>query len=163
MKKNYSYNEIYCLLSYFIDKQSIFADLTKQTSSKRLLSLVVYFPFVPIEISNLPASFLFDFLYSMGIEVNLSTPEAINEKIWKQKLTEVFYLVDDSPDLHGVVECRSLHQCSSLASINCANFKCRSCCLVQSEIGKFCHQHMEPINAASKALFNKKHAIYSRL
>jgi hypothetical protein len=51
--------------------------------------------------------------------------------ILKQKLMEMYYLVDDSEELHGVTDCYNLHkQCDNLASFYCENNMCKLCCEV---------------------------------
>lgn len=49
--------------------------------------------------------------------------------ILKQKLLDLFYLVEDSPKLHGIVPCQSaIRSCNELASMYCANHMCKICC-----------------------------------
>ncbi len=49
--------------------------------------------------------------------------------ILKQKLLDLFYLVEDSPRLHGIVPCQcSVRPCNELASTFCTNHMCKICC-----------------------------------
>ena len=49
--------------------------------------------------------------------------------VLKQKLLDLFYLVEDNPKLHGVVPCQSKTKpCHNLGSTFCANHMCKMCC-----------------------------------
>jgi len=49
--------------------------------------------------------------------------------VLKQKLLDLFYLVEDNPRLHGIVPCQSnIKSCHNIASIFCSNHMCKVCC-----------------------------------
>ena len=51
--------------------------------------------------------------------------------ILKQKLLDIYYLAEDSEELHGVTDCyNKYHDCDNLASIYCENNLCKLCCEV---------------------------------
>jgi len=52
-------------------------------------------------------------------------------KILKQKLLDIFYLVDDSEDMHGITDCNNqFKECWNVASFYCENYMCKMCCQV---------------------------------
>ena len=53
--------------------------------------------------------------------------------ILKQKLMDIYYLVEDSEELHGVTDCyNKYHECENIASIYCENNLCKLCCEVNN-------------------------------
>ncbi len=51
--------------------------------------------------------------------------------ILKQKLMDIYYLTEDSEELHGVTDCyNKYHDCDNIASIYCENNLCKLCCEV---------------------------------
>lgn len=49
--------------------------------------------------------------------------------LYKQKLLDLFYFVEDSEKLHGVTFCQTwIKSCNNLASQFCSNHMCKLCC-----------------------------------
>jgi hypothetical protein len=69
--------------------------------------------------------------YNIVKEFGMKIPNDIENimDIIKQKLIDLFYLVEDLPRVHGVIPCQSaIKPCNNLASMFCANHMCKICC-----------------------------------
>ncbi len=141
MKKTLSYPEIYTVLSRLADPQMLFINLFKENPNNNLISSIIYFPYTPQIIENINPTFIISLCKYLGIfsDYNyLSENEKI--KILKQKLIDLYYLVDDSEDLHGITPCMSVNKCDDIASFYCENNMCKNCC-EKTTIKEFCIIH----------------------
>lgn len=91
---------------------------------------VVAFPYTPSMLEYLTPPQLFAIVKSLGM--NTSFDLSLRTKaidIFKQKLYDLYYAVEDNPKLHGVCICQSQSEvCSNLSSQFCANNMCKLCC-----------------------------------
>lgn len=73
----------------------------------------------------------FSMLISHCFVPSYDTPNVVD--VVKQKLLDLFYCVEDSKQMHGIVPCQSsFRSCERLASTFCANHMCKECCQVLS-------------------------------
>lgn len=164
MKKTLSYSEIYTILSRLADPQMVFINMFKENPNNNLISGIIYFPYTPqlLNHPNANPDFILKFSKYLGLHSDYnyhnftSSTENENEKIkiLKQKLMDLYYLVDDCEDLHGVTTCLGgcqeksedpIRACPNISSFFCENSLCKSCC--ESTTNKeFCVIHDEMVN-----------------
>ena len=61
--------------------------------------------------------------------------------LYKQKFIDLFYSVEDSLHLHGVLPCHSYYKlCNNVASMMCSNYMCKLCCQ-DNQYKEFCKIH----------------------
>ena len=117
MNKNLSYSEIYSALSYFADRQMLFINVFKENYENNLISGLIYFPYSPQDLLILND----DIILSLANFVHIlettkekfsmcSNQELVN--ILRQKLLDIYYLCEDSRELHGITDCHNLIQIS---------------------------------------------------
>lgn len=146
---------MYCILSKLADPQMVFINMFKEGPNNNMLSGIVYFPYTPsiLDSPNLNPKFIYSFSQYLGIHCNYDyTSEVEKLKILKQKLMDLFYLVEDSEDLHGITPClNSFYHCENLASFFCENSMCRLCCQ-KSRKKEFCVIHDDMVNYYRKKM-----------
>ena len=148
MKKNLSYEEIYSYLSNFCDPQMLFINVFKEKYENNLINAIIYFPYTPEDLQYFDKNFLKIFCknFSININFNNNLSSEIENKILIQKLYEIFYLVEDSPDLTGITDCHNIFNfCPNLSSFYCSNHLCKKCCEISAE-KKFCVIHDDIVN-----------------
>jgi hypothetical protein len=91
------------------------------------LTGIVALPYTPKMLDYLTPLQIFYIVKALDMRLEYDVPNIMD--ILKQKLLDLFYLVEDNPRLHGVVPCQSNNKpCHSIASIFCANHCCKICC-----------------------------------
>lgn len=72
--------------------------------------------------------------------------ESEKMNILKQKLLDLYYLCEDSEELHPINDCQSPYlECEEIASSLCENKLCKQCC--ESAASKeFCFIHDDEFN-----------------
>ncbi len=164
MKKTLSYSEIYSAISRLSDPQMVFINMFKENPKENLVSGIVYFPYTPaiLEHPNISSDFILKISTYLGLQCNYNISfESEKIKILKQKLIDIYYLVDDSEDLHGVTPCqgvgvnlgvsRGLTNCPNIASFFCENNLCKSCCQIMTN-KEFCVLHDDMVNFYRKKM-----------
>ncbi len=66
--------------------------------------------------------------------------------ILKQKLMDMYYLAEDSEEIHCITDCYNKYfECENIASMYCENNLCKSCC--EKSVNKeFCTLHDDMVN-----------------
>ena len=112
MNKNLSYPEIYSAISNFADRQMLFINVFKENFENNLISGIIYFPYTPKDLLSLNDSIIFSLAnFTKILQItkekfpNISNREFVD--ILRQKLYDIYYLCEDSRDLHGVTDCHS--------------------------------------------------------
>ena len=112
MNKFISYSEIYSAITNFSDRQMLFINVFKENYENNLISGVIYFPYTPKDLLILNNEIIFslaDFTKILEITKekfsNCSNQELVN--ILRQKLYDIYYLCEDSRELHGVTDCHN--------------------------------------------------------
>lgn len=149
-------------LSKLSDTNLMFINVFKHNFESSLINGLVYFPFSPLSLLSLAkeanhSSFNLILLLSKFFKLSLDNKliealkeetESVNNKdidktvikiniikqILTQKILDIFYAVQDSEDLHGVLDCHSNFDCREKASSLCNNFMCKKCCQVSSNL-----------------------------
>eukprot|EP01017_Pseudomicrothorax_dubius_P037324 TRINITY_DN5459_c0_g4_i1.p1 TRINITY_DN5459_c0_g4~~TRINITY_DN5459_c0_g4_i1.p1 ORF type:complete len:950 (-),score=187.80 TRINITY_DN5459_c0_g4_i1:961-3810(-) len=103
----------------------------------------VVLPFTPKVLEYLTPLQIYSLVKALGMKTHYDVPNVMD--IFKQKLLDLFYCVDDSPRLHGFLPCQSRYKpCHNLASTFCANFMCKLCCQdIQHKLPCVCHDRYE--------------------
>ena len=112
MNKLLSYPEIYSAITNFADRQMVFINTFKENFENSLISAVIYFPYTPKDL----LSFNDEIILSLSNFVKIlektrkqfshcSNQEFLD--ILRQKLYDIYYLCEDSRDLHGVTDCHN--------------------------------------------------------
>jgi hypothetical protein len=154
MKKTLSYAEIYSAISRLSDTQMVFINMFKENPRENLVSGIIYLPYTPaiLEHPNCSSDFILKMANYLGLHCNYNVSfESEKIKILKQKLLDIFYLVDDSDDLHGVTPCHSIAKCQNLASLFCENNLCKGCCEKMTN-KEFCILHDDMVNFYRKKM-----------
>ena len=112
MNKLISYPEIYSAITNFADRQMLFINVFKENYENNLISSVIYFPYTPKDLLFLNDEIIFSlanftkiFQTTKETFSNCSNQELIN--ILRQKLYDIYYLCEDSRELHGVTDCHN--------------------------------------------------------
>ena len=112
MNKSLSYPEIYSAITNFADRQMLFINVFKENYENNLISGVIYFPYTPKDLLFLNDEIIFSLAnFTKILELtkekfsNCSNQELIN--ILRQKLYDIYYLCEDSRELHGVTDCHN--------------------------------------------------------
>ena len=112
MNKLISYSEIYSAITNFADRQMLFINVFKENYENNLISGVIYFPYTPKDLLFLNDEIIFslaDFTKILQLTKekfsNCSNRELVN--ILRQKLYDIYYLCEDSRELHGVTDCHN--------------------------------------------------------
>ena len=112
MNKFISYSEIYSAITNFADRQMLFINVFKENYENNLISSVIYFPYTPKDLLILKDEIIFslaDFTKILQLTKetfsNCSEQELVN--ILRQKLYDIYYLCEDSRDLHGITDCHN--------------------------------------------------------
>ena len=112
MNKLITYSEIYSAISNFADRQMLFINVFKENYENNLISGIIYFPYTPKDLLSLNDSIIFSLANFTNILQrtkdkfpNISNQEFVN--ILRQKLYDIYYLCEDSRDLHGVIDCHN--------------------------------------------------------
>ena len=112
MNKLISYSEIYSAISNFADRQMLFINVFKENYENNLISGIIYFPYTPKDLLTLNDSIIFslaNFCQILQLTKekfsNISNREFID--ILRQKLYDIYYLCEDSRDLHGITDCHN--------------------------------------------------------
>ena len=112
MNKKITYPEIYSAISNFADRQMLFINVFKENYENNLISGIIYFPYTPKDLISLNDSIIFSLAnFTKILQItkekfpNISNREFVD--ILRQKLYDIYYLCEDSRDLHGVTDCHS--------------------------------------------------------
>ena len=112
MSKKITYPEIYSAISNFADRQMLFINVFKENYENNLISGIIYFPYTPKDLLSLNDSIIFSLAnFTKILQItkekfpNISNREFVD--ILRQKLYDIYYLCEDSRDLHGVTDCHS--------------------------------------------------------
>jgi hypothetical protein len=155
MKKTLSYPEIYTALSRLADPQMVFINMFKENPNNNLISGVVYFPYTPnmLENPNINAEFITKLAKYLELHSSYNFSfENDRIKILKQKLLDLYYLVEDCEDLHAVIPCQNVYStCKNLASGFCENQLCKNCCESMTE-KEYCIIHDDLVNFYRKRM-----------
>ena len=90
MNKLITYSEIYSAISNFADRQMLFINVFKENYENNLISGIIFTNILQITKEKFP---------------NISNREFVD--ILRQKLYDIYYLCEDSRDLHGVIDCHN--------------------------------------------------------
>ena len=146
MRKDLSYEEIYCALSTVADPQMLFINMFKDKPENNLINGLLYFPFTPEDIEHADEEVVIALANEFSLKANYICSESDRIKILRQKLLDMFYLCDDLVDLHGVTDCHSkLTLCPNISSFYCENHMCKKCCEMATD-KKFCPIHDDIVN-----------------
>jgi len=119
--------ELYKCLGNFTRPNMIFYNFMRNTQPAQSLTHIIYLPYTPQILSKFSDTFIISFCKYLGFFTQYE--ESTKIEILKQKLRDLFYLVEDHDDLHLVVPCQSyLKNCSEIASEHCASHMCKICC-----------------------------------
>lgn len=112
MNKSLSYPEIYSAITNFADRQMLFINVFKENFENSLISGVLYFPYTPKDLLFLNDEIIFSLAnFTKILQLtkekfsNCSNQEIV--KILRQKLYDIYYLCEDSRELHGVTDCHN--------------------------------------------------------
>ena len=112
MNKSLSYPEIYSAITNFADRQMLFINVFKENFEHNLISGLIYFPYTPKDLLFLNDEIIFSLAnFTKILQLtkekfsNCSNQELIN--ILRQKLYDIYYLCEDSRELHGVTDCHN--------------------------------------------------------
>ena len=112
MNKLLSYPEIYSAITNFADRQMLFINVFKENYENNLISGIIYFPYTPKDLLSLNDEIIFSLANFAKILQstkekfsNSSNQELVN--ILRQKLYDIYYLCEDSRELHGVTDCHN--------------------------------------------------------
>ena len=112
MNKLLSYPEIYSAITNFADRQMLFINVFKENYENNLISGIIYFPYTPKDLLSLNDEIIFSLANFTKILQstkekfsNSSNQELVN--ILRQKLYDIYYLCEDSRELHGVTDCHN--------------------------------------------------------
>ena len=112
MNKLITYSEIYSAISNFADRQMLFINVFKENYENNLISGIIYFPYTPKDLLSLNDSIIFSLAnFTNILQItkekfpNISNREFVD--ILRQKLYDIYYLCEDSRDLHGVIDCHN--------------------------------------------------------
>ena len=112
MNKSLSYPEIYSAITNFADRQMLFINVFKENFENNLISGVIYFPYTPKDLLFLNDEIIFSLAnFTKILQLtkekfsNCSNQEIV--KILRQKLYDIYYLCEDSRELHGVTDCHN--------------------------------------------------------
>ena len=95
------------------------------TSSDDEISAVFYVPFTP----NLIRFISDEFVVNMSHYFKMHDNPKMSMQVRRQKIVDIFYLIEDSRDFHLVINCQSrLRECDQIASQYCNNWMCKECC-----------------------------------
>ena len=133
--------ELYKCLGEFTRPTMIFYNCSRAAPFLSNLTPIIYLPYVPDSIEHLSVPFVKSFTKYLGF---FSQYEAGSKHdILKQKLKDLYYLVEDHSDLHLIVPCQAyLKTCNDIASEYCVNHMCKLCC--QTSGYKIpCHVHSD--------------------
>ena len=112
MSKIITYPEIYSAISNFADRQMLFINVFKENYENNLISGIIYFPYTPKDLLTLNDSIIFSLAnFTKILQLTKEKfPDISNREfvdILRQKLYDIYYLCEDSRDLHGVTDCHS--------------------------------------------------------
>ena len=112
MSKLITYPEIYSAISNFADRQMLFINVFKENYENNLISGIIYFPYTPKDLLSLNDSIIFSLAnFTKILQLTKEKfPDISNREfvdILRQKLYDIYYLCEDSRDLHGVIDCHS--------------------------------------------------------
>ena len=112
MNKLLSYPEIYSAITNFADRQMLFINVFKENYENNLISGIIYFPYTPKDLLSLNDEIIFSLAnFTKILQLtkekfsNCSNQELVN--ILRQKLYDIYYLCEDSRELHGVTDCHN--------------------------------------------------------
>ena len=146
MRKDLSYNEIYCSLGKLSDTQMLFINMFKDKPENNLINGLIYCPFTPDDIENAENEIIIALTNELSLKSNYICTDKDKIKILRQKLLDLYYLCDDNVDLHGITDCHSKFSlCSNISSFYCENHMCKKCC-ESAPSKKFCPIHDELVN-----------------
>lgn len=93
------------------------------------MTAIVFLPFTPKSLEYLETMHFFCLNKVLEMKVNYDSVLSHPADLYKQKLVDLFYFVEDCEKLHGVTFCQShIKACNNLASQFCANNMCKLCC-----------------------------------
>jgi hypothetical protein len=112
MSKLITYPEIYSAISNFADRQMLFINVFKENYENNLISGIIYFTYTPKDLLSLNDSIIFSLAnFTKILQLTKEKfPDISNREfvdILRQKLYDIYYLCEDSRDLHGVIDCHS--------------------------------------------------------
>ena len=112
MSKLITYPEIYSAISNFADRQMLFINVFKENYENNLISGIIYFPYTPKDLLSLNDSIIFSLAnFTKILQLTKEKFPYISNRefvdILRQKLYDIYYLCEDSRDLHGVIDCHS--------------------------------------------------------
>ena len=112
MNKLLSYPEIYSAITNFADRQMLFINVFKENYENNLISGIIYFPYTPKDLLTLNDSIIFSLAnFCQILQLTKEKFSHISNRefvdILRQKLYDIYYLCEDSRDLHGITDCHS--------------------------------------------------------
>ena len=112
MNKLISYPEIYSAISNFADRQMLFINVFKENYENNIISGIIYFPYTPKDLLTLNDSIIFSLAnFCQILQLTKEKFSHISNRefvdILRQKLYDIYYLCEDSRDLHGITDCHS--------------------------------------------------------
>lgn len=147
LMRKLSYPEIYACISRLADPHMVFINMFKADPGNNLVTGIIYFPFTPhlVNSINLNPNFILEFSKYLKL-TSTSSNEQIKYKVFVQKLMDLYYLAEDSEELHGITDCyNQFSLCENIASSYCENHMCKNCCK-KSACKEFCVIHDDLVN-----------------
>lgn len=127
-EKKLGCEELYQALFHFGQPNMIFLNhLRNASTNPKILTPILFCPYSISTIPLLSDTVLLSFAKYLGL--NTLYEEGSRKEIVRQKLRDLFYLIEDHEDLHLVLPCQSyLKNCNEIASEYCSNYMCKVCC-----------------------------------
>lgn len=98
------------------------------SDEEETLTAIVFLPYTPKSVEYLSPPQIYSLLENLGMRTNYEGLLNVVD-VYKQKLLDLYYAVDDNPKLHGVHPCHNYQkECCNLASQYCENNMCKICC-----------------------------------
>ena len=112
MSKKITYPEIYSAITNFADRQMLFINVFKENYENNIISGIIYFPYTPKDLLTLNDSIIFSLAnFCQILQLTKEKFSHISNRefvdILRQKLYDIYYLCEDSRDLHGITDCHS--------------------------------------------------------
>jgi len=124
MQKNLSYQDIYKGLSFLMRPCMAFYN---HFLEGECMTGIVVLPYTPKMLDYLNPLQIFYIVKALDMRIAYDIVNILD--VLKQKLLDLYYLVEDSPKLHGILPCQTnIKPCHHLASMHCANHMCKICC-----------------------------------
>ena len=139
INKELSYKELYSSISELSDQNLVFVNVFKPDAFENFISAVTLFPYTPEDLDYVDNvqmnNFIMNLSKYLSLHCNYSfdriSKDTLTITILKQKLKDLFYLANDSDDLHSVTFCHNKSLlCNKIVSTYCENYLCKKCCQV---------------------------------